>query len=299
MSGKKKKKSSWLLNGVIVLIFLVGVGILFYPTVSDLWNNYRNQRLISNYTDTVETMEPEDYSKIWEEAKAYNDQHKVNTIVDAFDEEEGDYILSHPYDQLLNPTGNEIMGYLEIPKINVRLAIYHGIGPNALENGCGHIEGTSLPIGGESTHSVISAHRGLPSAKLFTDLDQMEVGDIFYINVLDETLAYKVDQILIVLPEETESLAIEEGKDLVTLVTCTPYGVNSHRLLVRGEHTEYVPEDDVGDSGVILRNPLEGAGRAERLLMIGLLVVMIVLIILTIAFKISDRRKKKKDNQTP
>lgn len=299
MSGKKKKKSSWLLNGVIVLIFLVGVGILFYPTVSDLWNNYRNQRLISNYTDTVETMEPEDYSKIWEEAKAYNDQHKVNTIVDAFDEEEGDYILSHPYDQLLNPTGNEIMGYLEIPKINVRLAIYHGIGPNALENGCGHIEGTSLPIGGESTHSVISAHRGLPSAKLFTDLDQMEVGDIFYINVLDETLAYKVDQILIVLPEETESLAIEEGKDLVTLVTCTPYGVNSHRLLVRGERTEYVPEDDVGDSGVILRNPLEGAGRAERLLMIELLVVMIVLIILTIAFKISDRRKKKKDNQTP
>ena len=299
MSGKKKKKSSWLLNGVIVLIFLVGVGILFYPTVSDLWNNYRNQRLISNYTDTVETMEPEDYSKIWEEAKAYNDQHKVNTIVDAFDEEEGDYILSHPYDQLLNPTGNEIMGYLEIPKINVRLAIYHGIGPNALENGCGHIEGTSLPIGGESTHSVISAHRGLPSAKLFTNLDQMEVGDIFYINVLDETLAYKVDQILIVLPEETESLAIEEGKDLVTLVTCTPYGVNSHRLLVRGERTEYVPEDDVGDSGVILRNPLEGAGRAERLLMIGLLVVMIVLIILTIAFKISDRRKKKKDNQTP
>lgn len=299
MSGKKKKKSSWLLNGVIVLIFLVGVGILFYPTVSDLWNNYRNQRLISNYTDTVETMEPEDYSKIWEEAKAYNDQHKVNTIVDAFDEEEGDYILSHPYDQLLNPTGNEIMGYLEIPKINVRLAIYHGIGPNALENGCGHIEGTSLPIGGESTHSVISAHRGLPSAKLFTDLDQMEVGDIFYINVLDETLAYKVDQILIVLPEETESLAIEEGKDLVTLVTCTPYGVNSHRLLVRGERTEYVPEDDVGDSGVILRNPLEGAGRAESLLMIGLLVVMIVLIILTIAFKISDRRKKKKDNQTP
>ena len=191
------------------------------------------------------------------------------------------------------------MGYLEIPKINVRLAIYHGIGPNALENGCGHIEGTSLPIGGESTHSVISAHRGLPSAKLFTDLDQMEVGDIFYINVLDETLAYKVDQILIVLPEETESLAIEEGKDLVTLVTCTPYGVNSHRLLVRGERTEYVTEDDVGDSGVILRNPLEGAGRAERLLMIGLLVVMIVLIILTIAFKISDRRKKKKDNQTP
>lgn len=299
MSGKKKKKSSWLLNGVIVLIFLVGAGILFYPTVSDLWNNYRNQRLISNYTDTVETMEPEDYSKIWEEAKAYNDQHKVNTIVDAFDEEEGDYILSHPYDQLLNPTGNEIMGYLEIPKINVRLAIYHGIGPDALENGCGHIEGTSLPIGGESTHSVISAHRGLPSAKLFTDLDQMEVGDIFYINVLDETLAYKVNQILTVLPEETESLAIEEGRDLVTLVTCTPYGVNSHRLLVRGERTEYVPEDDVGDSGVILRNPLEGAGRAERLLMIGLLVVMIVLIILTIAFKISDRRKKKKDNQAP
>lgn len=301
MSGKKKrKKSSWLWNGLIVLVFLVGAGILFYPTVSDLWNSYRNQQLISDYTDAVKTMDQEDYSEMWEEARTYNDQHKVNTIVDAFNEEDGDYILSHPYDQLLNPTGNEIMGYLDIPKINVRLAIYHGIGPDALENGCGHIEGTSLPIGGESTHSVLSAHRGLPSAKLFTDLDQIEVGDIFYITVLEEKLAYKVDQILTVLPEETESLAIEEGKDLVTLVTCTPYGVNSHRLLVRGERTEYVPEDDPGDSGIILRNPLEGGGRAEKLLMIGLLVVMIVLIILTVASKTSKRRKKKeKDNQAP
>ena len=148
MAKKKKKKGSWISSLFLVLIFLIGAGILFYPTVSDLWNNYRNQQLISEYTEVVETMESEDFSEIWAEAREYNAQHTVNTILDAFDEEEGDYVLSHPYDQVLNPTGNEIMGYLEIPKISVKLAIYHGIGTEALENGCGHIEGTSLPIGG-------------------------------------------------------------------------------------------------------------------------------------------------------
>ena len=270
---------------------------MFYPTVSDLWNNYRNQQLISEYTEVVETLESEDFSEIWAEAREYNAQHTVNTILDAFDEEEGDYVLSHPYDQVLNPTGNEIMGYLEIPKISVKLAIYHGIGTEALENGCGHIEGTSLPIGGVGTHSVLSAHRGLPSAKLFTDLDQLEIGDLFYITVLDEKLAYKVDQILTVLPEETDDLAIEEDKDLVTLVTCTPYGVNSHRLLVRGERTEYVPEEDTSTPSMILRNPLEGTNRSERLLVMGLMAFIIFLILFGIILKIHDWRKRRKQRK--
>ena len=267
---------------------------MFYPTFSELWNSYRNQQLVSNYSEAVETMEPEDYSAIWEAARAFNAEHTVNTIVDAFDEDTNEYVLSHPYDEVLDPTNNGIMGYIEIPKINVRMAIYHGIGTEALENGCGHIEGTSLPIGGVGNHAVLSAHRGLPSAKLFTDLDQIEVGDLFFITVLDAKLAYRVDQILTVLPEETEDLAIEPGRDLITLVTCTPYGVNSHRLLVRGERTEYVEEENTMKPGIILRNPLEGTNRAQRLLAMGLIAFLLFMIIMGIILKISDWRKAKK-----
>ena len=297
---KKKKKSSRLSYVFLAVAFLAGAGILLYPTFSDLWNSYRNRRLISEYSTVVDTLDPVDYSDIWEEARAFNAQHKVNTILDAFDEETNDYVLSHPYDQVLNPTGNEVMGYLDIPKIHVRLAIYHGIGVKALENGCGHIEGTSLPIGGEGTHAVLSAHRGLPSAKLFTDLDQMEEGDLFFITILDQKLAYRVDQIKTVLPEETEDLAIEENRDLVTLVTCTPYGVNSHRLLVRGERTEYTEEEDTAGRGILLRSPLEGTDRTQTLLVVGLLAFLLFLFLLSIVLKITDRRKRKKkvDRQT-
>lgn len=290
---RKKKGGPWIRNLLLLLIFLTGAGILFYPTISDLWNSYRNQQLISEYSQAVETLESEDYSRIWEEARQYNESHTVNEIIDAFDEEENDYVLSHPYDELLNPAGNGIMGYLEIPKINVRLAVYHGIGTEALENGCGHIEGTSLPIGGAGTHTVLSAHRGLPSAKLFTDLDQLEEGDIFILRVLDENLAYEVDQILTVLPQETEALAIEEGKDLATLVTCTPYGVNSHRLLVRGHRTEYVEENEPSQR-VILRNPLEGTDRTQRLLVIGLLTFLAFLILLGVILKLRDWRRRRR-----
>lgn len=293
MSGKKRGHP-WIWNLAFFLVFLTGAGILFYPTVSDMWNYYRNQHLITEYSQAVETLESEDYSQIWEEAREYNESHRVNQIVDAFDEEENDYMPSHPYDQLLNPAGNGIMGYLEIPKINVRLAVYHGTGIDALENGCGHIEGTSLPIGGTGTHTVLSAHRGLPSAKLFTDLDQLEVGDIFIIRVLDENLAYEVDQVLTVLPQEVEALAIEENEDLATLVTCTPYGVNSHRLLVRGHRTEYVEEEDSSRQRVILRNPLEGTSRAQRLLVIGLITVLVFLILMGIMLKIRDRRRRRR-----
>ena len=171
----------------------------------------------------------------------------MNSIVDAFNEEE-DYEPTHPYDEVLDPNGDGLMGSIEIPKIQAKLAIYHGLSKNVLEKGVGHVEGTSLPIGGESTHAVLAAHRGLPNAKLFTDLDQMEVGDIFILHILGKNLAYKVDQIKTVLPEETSELDIVEGEDYVTLVTCTPYGVNTHRLLVRGTRTEYVEEEKSNDT---------------------------------------------------
>ncbi|MDO4650854.1 MAG: class C sortase [Eubacteriales bacterium] len=295
---QKKKKSSVLSYLFLFVGFLVGLGILLYPTISDQWNRYRNQRLISTYSNVVEEMKEEDFSRVWAEAREYNAQHKVNVIRTAYNEETEEYILSHPYDQILNPMGNEIMGYIEIPKIDVKLAIYHGTGPEALENGCGHVEGTSLPIGGAGCHSVLSAHRGLPSAALFTDLDQMKEGDLFLIQVLDETLAYRVDQILTVKPEETEALAIEEEEDLVTLVTCTPYGVNSHRLLVRGRRTEYVPEEAAGEANrKIIRNPLEKSNRTQTLLVGGLVIFIIFLLILNLILDARARRRKKKQRR--
>ena len=191
---------------------------------------------MSKYEQSTSNLSEENYEKLWKEAEEYNAEHPVNSIVDAFDEEK-DYEPTHPYDEVLDPNGDGLMGSIEIPKIQAKLAIYHGLSKNVLEKGVGHVEGTSLPIGGAGTHAVLAAHRGLPNAKLFTDLDQMEIGDIFILHILGKNLAYKVDQIKTVLPDETSELDIVEGKDLVTLVTCTPYGVNTHRLLVRGHRT--------------------------------------------------------------
>ena len=225
----------------IGFLFLLSFGILLYPTVSTLWNEYRSRQLISEYKRAAETLETEEYDAIRKEAEEYNLQHTSNTIIDAFDEE-NNYVLTHPYDTLLNPSGNGVMGYIEIPKINQTLVIYHGTGANELEQGVGHVEGTSLPIGGENTHSVLAGHRGLPNAKLFTDLDLIQKGDRFFLHIMNETLAYEVEDIFTVLPDQTEYLAIEEGRDLCTLITCTPYGVNSHRLLVRGSRIPYTEE---------------------------------------------------------
>ncbi len=225
----------------IGFLFLLSFGILLYPTVSTLWNEYRSRQLISEYKRAAETLETEEYDAIRKEAEEYNLQHTSNTIIDAFDEE-NNYVLTHPYDTLLNPSGNGVMGYIEIPKINQTLVIYHGTGAEELEQGVGHVEGTSLPIGGENTHSVLAGHRGLPNAKLFTDLDLIQKGDRFFLHIMNETLAYEVEDIFTVLPDQTEYLAIEEGRDLCTLITCTPYGVNSHRLLVRGSRIPYTEE---------------------------------------------------------
>ena len=218
---------------ILVLIFFIGLSLLLYPSFSDYWNSFHQSRAIASYAEAVTTIDDTDCEKMWEEAQAYNA---------ALTQKQNRWVLSdkecEEYEQILNIGGTGIIGYIEIPSIKVSLPIYHGVDEAVLQIAIGHIEGSSLPVGGESTHCVLSGHRGLPSAKLFTDLDKMEAGDIFMIRVLEETLTYEVDQIRIVEPEDLSALEIEEGKDLCTLVTCTPYGINSHRLLVRGHRVE-------------------------------------------------------------
>ena len=232
-----KKKTSNLITVILILILLVGLSLLLYPTASDYWNSFHQSRAIATYAEEVTNLDDDQYTELWESAKAYNT---------ALAESETKYILSEEeraeYESLLNISGTGIMGYVEIPGIACSLPIYHGTDDAALQIAAGHLEWTSLPTGGESTHCVISGHRGLPSAKLFTDLDRLEEGDVFMLCVLDEVLTYEVDQILIVEPQDTEALQIVQGEDYCTLVTCTPYGINTHRLLVRGHRIENIKE---------------------------------------------------------
>ena len=240
------KRKRLILTIAMILLFLAGLSLLLYPFVANQWNNYRQQRLISSYEDTVARKEEAgeiDYDAEWAKAQAYNEALLPSILPDSFAVAEASDEPDEEYMSCLNITGDGMMGMVEIPKIDVNLPIYHTTSEEVLEKAAGHLEGSSLPVGGKSTHAVISAHRGLPSASLFTDLDQLEEGDHFLIHVLDDTLCYEVDQILVVEPKETESLAVEEGEDLVTLLTCTPYGVNSDRLLVRGHRVPYVPEE--------------------------------------------------------
>lgn len=286
---KKKKNFVW--NIFFALVFLAGAGIFLYPTVSDMWNQYRNVRLVSRYDEAVTDLSDNEYEKLWNEAKEYNAEHPVNSIVDVFGEKD-DYVLTQPYDQVLDPNGEGLMGSIEIPKINAKLAIYHGLSKTVLEKGVGHVEGTSLPVGGKSTHAVLAAHRGLPSAKLFTDLDQMKKGDIFILHILGKNLAYKVDQIRTVLPEETGELDIVEGEDHVTLVTCTPYGVNTHRLLVRGIRTKYVEGEIRNDETISQRL---AATDPKKVLAGGfaVLIVLILLIYLSVRYRDKKRRLRQ------
>jgi len=223
-----------------VILFLSGFLILLYPLFSNWWNGKRNSRLIDGYQEQVEKLPKTDYSEWFAKADAYNQTLTSKGIPDAFaintPEEDKDYMAQ------LSLFEDGVMGYIEIPKISVHLPIYHTTSEEVLAKGVGHLQGSALPVGGESTHCVLSAHRGLPSATMFTDLDLLKEGDHFYIHVLDRVLAYEVDQTREVKPEETASLSIEKGKDFVTLVTCTPYGVNTRRLLVRGHRVPYEEE---------------------------------------------------------
>lgn len=230
---RKNKKKNYIGLG---LLFLIGLSILLYPMVSDVWNKHRDNLLISKYSSSVSSNNnSEELDSMWKAAEEYNEQIKQESVPDAFSVRDGE--TDSTYESLLNLNGDGMMGYIEIPVIDVKISIYHYTTDETLEKGAGHLFGSSLPVGGESTHAILSAHRGLPSAKLFTDLNLVEKGDVFYLHILDKTLAYEVDQIQTVLPEETDSLAITEGKDYVTLVTCTPYAVNTHRILVRGHRT--------------------------------------------------------------
>ena len=218
---------------ILIVVFCVGLSLLLYPTVSDYWNSLHQTRAIARYTKQVDELNADVYEQLWQDAQNYN-----QTLLNRANRYKMTEAERAEYESLLNVSRNGIIGYIQIEKINCTLPVYHGTAESALQIAVGHIEGTSLPVGGEGSHCGLSGHRGLPSAKLFTNLDQLEVGDTFTITVLDRVLTYEVDQISIVLPTETDNLKVVDGKDYVTLMTCTPYGINSHRLLVRGRRIE-------------------------------------------------------------
>lgn len=275
-SAKKSRKTTIFLAA----IFLLGVSLLLYPILSEYWNSLHQSQAIAAYMDAVEEMDSSSYEAMRNAAKAYNaalleDEARFHPGKDGEKE----------YEDLLDITGTGIMGYVEIPGISVSLPIYHGTDDDILQIAIGHIEGSSLPVGGPGTHCVISGHRGLPSSKLFTDLDQMTEGDIFMLRVLDETLTYEVDQIRIVEPDDLSLLALEEGKDYCTLVTCTPYGVNSHRLLVRGHRIENQAD------GSLARITADAVQMDPRLVAMALAVPVLLLLLLGSAFHSSGKGK--------
>ena len=291
-----KKKSSKI---VIILIFLAGLSLLLYPFIANQWNNHRQKQLIGNYESVISDKEAAgniDYAAEMKKAEAYNDALLPSILPDSFAVADASTETDSSYEDSLNIAGDGMMGIVEIPKIAIKLPMYHGTGDEVLQKAAGHLEGSSLPIGGESTHAVISAHRGLPSASLFTDLDQLEIGDHFLIHVLDETLCYEVDQILVVDPEDTSALAVEDGEDLVTLLTCTPYGVNTQRLMVRGHRVPY-EEQAVADE----QTPLSGLSLHTNYLLwvvVGIVITGVFILILFIREKkLQKKAAKQKESE--
>lgn len=280
---QKKARNNLIYTLLLLLIFLAGLSLLLYPTVSDYWNSFHQSRAIASYVDTVAELDDDAYQEIWEQAQAYNAALPRDDTRFVPGEEEIAY-----YDTLLNVSGNGIMGYLEIPSIEVTLPVYHGTDEEVLQVAVGHIEGSSLPVGGPGTHSVISGHRGLPSATLLTDLDQLEIGDVFMLHVLDETLTYEVDQIHIVEPDDVSYLAIEEGEDLCTLVTCTPYGINTHRLLVRGHRIETQAE------AVSISVSADAIQISPMMVAAALAVPVLLILLLWVLFSSSHKGKSKR-----
>lgn len=274
-----KKKSSFV-TAILIAALLAGALLLLYPTVSDYWNSFHQSRAIASYAEQVADLDDTTYDQIWTDARAYNETLDNSTSRFVMTEEQ-----KKIYEALLNIADNGVMGYIEIPKIKCNLPIYHGTDEAVLQIAIGHVQGSSLPAGGESTHCVLSGHRGLPSAKLFSDLDQLTEGDVFLLRVLDETLTYEVDQIRTVLPDELDDLAIEEGKEYCTLVTCTPYGINSHRLLVRGHRVE-------NQASASTIRVTADAMQIEPLLIAPLVAVPMLLVLLVMVL-IPHRTKKK------
>lgn len=274
-----RKKSSFV-TAILIAALLAGALLLLYPTVSDYWNSFHQSRAIASYAEQVADLDDNMYDQVWADARAYNETLDNSTSRFVMTEEQKEI-----YEPLLNIAVNGVMGYIEIPKIKCNLPIYHGTDEAVLQIAIGHVQGSSLPAGGEGTHCVLSGHRGLPSAKLFSDLDQLTEGDVFLLRVLDETLTYEVDQIRTVLPSELDDLAIEEGKDYCTLVTCTPYGINSHRLLVRGHRVE-------NQASASTIRVTADAMQIEPLLIAPLVAVPMLLVLLVMVL-IPYRTKKK------
>ena len=270
---RKRKVITLILLGV----FLAGLSLLLYPSVSSYWNSITQSRAIVDYDTIVKSLSPKDNTAYFERAEEYNSELKALSFPLT------EYQQISGYDDCLNAVGDGVIGYIDIDKIQVKLPIYHGTSDAVLQVAAGHLEGTSLPVGGESTHAVISAHRGLPSAKLFTHLDRLEVGDTFTITVLDRELTYEVDKISIVLPTEVDELKVVDGKDYVTLMTCTPYGINTHRLLVRGHRIE---SEDMRSFGAI-----SDAFIIDRLIVTPVVAMpIILLLILYVCFKPAKRK---------
>ncbi len=284
--GKYRQKASerpmkkHLSTIILIIVFFVGLLVLCYPSFSDSWNSRTLSRLVATYDEAVAGMTGEDYQEYFKAAEAYNDSLRALGSSAAL----ATPSLAEGYEELLDVNGTGIMGYITIEKINVELPIYHGTDNSVLQLAAGHLEGTSLPVGGEGTHCVISAHRGLPRAKLFTDLDQLEIGDTFTLTVLDEVLTYEVDQISIVLPDETENLFIEDGKDYCTLMTCTPYGINTHRLLVRGHRVDNAQTSHI--------RVMAEAYRVDSVVVAPIVAVPMLTILLL--WLLADTRKNKK-----
>ncbi len=267
--GKERKGPS-ISTIILVIILLLGVGIFLYPSVSDWWNSMHATRAISGYVTAVEDMSAQEREDMLKAARIYNDMLANGVDFDLTEEEYAEY------ESLLDIGGTGIMGYVQISAIGVNLPIYHSVDESVLQIAVGHIPGSSLPVGGDRTHSVLSGHRGLPSAKLFSDLDQMVEGDTFTLNIMDQTITYMVDQIRIVLPEETDELAIRDGKDYCTLVTCTPYGINTHRMLVRGKRIDnIIGEVVVVSEAVRIPNYIVAPAICIPLLFIILLIMLI------------------------
>lgn len=274
---RKKKKGSWT-TWLLIFIFLVGMCIMLYPTFSDWWNSRVQSRAINNYSAALDNLTEEEHQRILQEAKDYNER-LWNTPGSFYEPS-----IVEGYNEALNVDGTGVMGYIDIEKINVHLPIYHSTTESVLQIAVGHLEGSSLPVGGATTHAVLSAHRGLPSAKLFSDLDQMEIGDTFTITVLDQVLTYQVDQIRIVLPYELDDLQIENGKDYCTLQTCTPYGINTHRMLVRGVRIETIQKSEQ----VVVKSEAKAIDPA----VVIPLAAMPILLVLLIALLVKYRKKK-------
>lgn len=264
-------------TALLVIAFCTGLCLLLYPTVSNFWNGLHQSRAIADYARMVKELNRDAYAEVWESAEAYNAKLAETGPRLVMTEEE-----LEEYGSQLNADGSGLMGYVEIPVINCSLPVYHGTDEAVLQVAAGHLAGTSLPVGGAGTHCVISGHTGLPSAKLFSGLDKLAVGDLFMLHVLDETLTYEVDQVLTVLPDELDALAIEEGKDLCTLMTCTPYGINSHRLLVRGHR---VADQELAQAAYGASARRKGAIVLLCLAAAALLVLLVLLV--------ARRRRKK------